>query len=47
MTIRQKIRTRMEYLKKTGLKAKAENDQVLMVELLIRLNECEHLMKNL
>jgi hypothetical protein len=37
----------MEYLKKTGLKAKAENDQVLMVEILIRTNELETLMKNL
>ena len=47
MTVRQKIRQRLAYLQKIAIKAREENDQVLMMEMIIRKNECENLMKNL
>lgn len=45
MTIRDKLRQRLNYLKKIGEQAKAENNQPLMLDVVIRMNEVERLLK--
>lgn len=45
MTIRDKLRQRLNYLKKIGEQAKTEDNQPLMLDVVIRMNEVERLLK--
>ena len=45
--VRQKIRRRIKELREAGAKAKEENNQQLMLDVMIRVSELTLLLKNL
>jgi len=47
MSVREKIRKRIRHLTEVGAKAKEANDQALMLDAMIRMEECKHLLNTL
>lgn len=47
MSVREKIRKRIRKLTEIGAKAKEDNDQAVMLDAMIRIEECKHLLNTL
>lgn len=47
MSVREKIRKRIRQLAEIGAKAKEEDNQALMLDAMIRMEECKHILNTL
>jgi hypothetical protein len=47
MSVREKIRKRIRHLHEIGVNAKKVDDQALMLDAMIRIEECKHLLNTI